>query len=134
MAEDLKTWLTRLEEEIWGQGNLNAIDELFAPDYIGHYPYTSEQSGTELLKCFAAVVHSAFSDISYTIHETILEGDRAVQRWTLQGVHQEEFMGITPKQCRIALPGITILRLGDKGKVVEVWSCWDRMAVMEQLQ
>jgi hypothetical protein len=38
MSEENKAILRRVNDEVFSQGNLDLVDELFAPDYVLHDP------------------------------------------------------------------------------------------------
>ena len=42
MSEENKAIVRRQEEELFTQGNLDAADEVYAPDYVGHDPSNPE--------------------------------------------------------------------------------------------
>lgn len=47
-AEENKVLVRRSFEEVFNQGNLDAIEEIFAPDYVLHDPTSPEEiRGTE---------------------------------------------------------------------------------------
>ena len=38
MCEQAKALVLRHHEEVWTRGNLEAVDEIFAPEFIAHHP------------------------------------------------------------------------------------------------
>jgi hypothetical protein len=42
MSEENKAIIRRQEEELFTQGNLDAADEIYAPNYVGHDPTNHE--------------------------------------------------------------------------------------------
>jgi predicted ester cyclase len=50
----------------------------------------------------------------------------------MSGVQSGSFMNFAPTGKRYDLPGITILKFHD-GKVIERWSCTDRLKQLMQL-
>ncbi len=67
-----------------------------------------------------------------TIDDVFEAGDRVVNRFTMSGVQSGNLMNFSPTGKRYDLPGITILKFRD-GKVVERWSCTDRLKQLVQL-
>jgi len=64
-TEENKRISWRLQEEVFGQGKLESVDELLAPDYVSHAPGDSELSrGPEDIKDIVRAYHSAFPDIT----------------------------------------------------------------------
>ena len=75
---------------------------------------------------------SAFPDKHYTVHDLIAEGDKVVARFTMQGAHKGDYMGIPPTNKRVTLNGIYIIRI-ENGKQVEWWLEGDFISMMQQL-
>jgi steroid delta-isomerase-like uncharacterized protein len=133
MSEENKAISRRFFEEIVGQQNFDAIEEVFAEDYEDHDPANEEQTrGHDGVRAEAQMYLSSFPDMAFTIHEQIAEGDRVVTRWTNRGTHQGELMGIPPTGKQVSADGITIHRIAD-GKIAEGWWNWDTMGLMRQL-
>ncbi len=55
-----------------------------------------------------------------------------VSRWTFQGTHENEFVGVAATGRQVSLSGINIDRIVD-GKFVERWYEMDRLGLMQQL-
>ncbi len=122
----------RVIEEPW-TGNMDAIDELVAPEFVGHNPPLREPNlGPDGFKDFVETYRSAYPDGLITVDAQVAEGDRVVSRWTAHGTHRGELMGIEPTGREITVHGITISRIS-AGKVVESWSNWDALGMLVQL-
>jgi steroid delta-isomerase-like uncharacterized protein len=127
-----KDIVRRLAEEPWS-GSLAAIDELVSPDYIGYDPSQPQPSrGPAGVKEFTQQYLSAFPDGNVTVDEQIAEGDTVATRWTGRGTHRGGLLGIPPTGKEVTVSGITISRLKD-GKVVEEWTIWDTLGMLQQL-
>ena len=132
-AEENKAVVRRELEEIFTQGNLDAAEDVYAPNYYSHQPAGSEDiRGLEAIKQFTAGVRQAFPDMQITIEDQIAEGDKVVTRFTSRGTHQGDFEGIAATGRRIAVEGISIDRMVD-GKSAEAWTIVDTMGMMQQL-
>jgi predicted ester cyclase len=79
-----------------------------------------------------ALVFSAFPDYQSTVEDQVAEGDKVVTRFSSQGTHQGEFLGIAPTGNRVRVTGIDIDRV-EEGKIVEHWSEADLLGMMTQL-
>ena len=97
---DNKALVQHFVGEFWSRGNLNAADELMAPDVVIHQP---EVGGVAGLKVFNTMLRRAFPDWYSTPEEMIAEGDYVAERWTGRGTHQGEFQGISPTANKVAL-------------------------------
>ncbi len=132
-AEENKAVVRRELEEIFNHtGNLDAADEVYTPDYIGHQPAPDDIQGVEGAKQFAAIFRRAFPDLRTTVEDQIAEGDKVVTRWMARGTHEGEFVGIAPTGNQVEITGITISRIAN-GKVAEDWTEYDALGMMEQL-
>ena len=65
--------------EAFNAQNLDAIDELFAPEYVLHIPGSPDVEGPETLKRMVAGTLAALSDPVLTIDDMVAEGDRVVR-------------------------------------------------------
>ncbi len=121
-----------LYDEILNKGNLDAFEELCAPNFVKHAIPPSSDYGIEGSKQSVLMLRKAFPDIKYTVEDMIEDGDKLVARWSAQGTHKGEFMGIPPTGKQVAFTGIEIIRVKD-GKAVEEWEELDRAGLMQQL-
>ncbi len=73
--EENKAVVRRFLEEVFGGGNLELADELFAPDYVLHDPgVPGEVHGPEGMKQYMSMYRSAYPDTHFTIEDQIAEG------------------------------------------------------------
>lgn len=126
----------RLYEEIFGEGNYAAADELLAPHIINHGPGTPPVTGTAGIKQQAELLRTAIPDLRITLNDQFAEGDKVVSRWTGSGTHT----GPLP------LPTGTVEATGNPisfdeiridrhsgGKIAESWWIPDRFTLWAQL-
>ncbi len=64
--------------------------------------------------------------------DVVAEGDRVVVRWSAQGSHEGELMGIPATGKPVKVTGIDISRIV-AGKIVEAWGEFDGMGIMQQI-
>jgi predicted ester cyclase len=126
-TEENKAIVRRLYEEAITQNKLEVFDEI-----IDHAPFPEQDPGLEGFKGVFAMVLSAFPDYHSTVEDQIAEGDKVVTRFSSQGTHQGEFIGIAPTGNRVRVTGIDIARV-EEGKIVESWSEADMLGMMTQL-
>jgi predicted ester cyclase len=109
------------------------VDELLAPDYVGHFPPNPDVAGREAVKQFNRETRTAFPDLQLTIDETIGEGDKVVVRWTMRGTHLGEMRGgIAPTSKPFTVTGTTTNRVVG-GQIAEAWGNIDLLGLMLQL-
>ncbi len=121
-----------LYDEILNKGNLDAFEELCAPNFVKHAIPPSPDYGIEDSKKSVLMLRKAFPDIKYTVEDMIEDGDKLVARWSAKGAHKGEFMGIPLTGKQVTFSGIEIIRVED-GKAVEEWEELDRAGLMQQL-
>jgi len=132
--EQDKTLIRRFIEEIFNQGNLSLVDELFAPDFVEREQLPPGiPKNREGIKVLTGMLRSAFPDFKATIEDILAEGDKVVIRMTWSGTHTGgEFMGIPATGKKVSIGVIDIIRIAG-GKVVEPWGQMDSMLMMQQL-
>jgi predicted SnoaL-like aldol condensation-catalyzing enzyme len=132
-TEQNKKVVLRWREEIWSKRNVNIIDELHAPDFVGHYGgvVPGPIRGREALKQFFAAYLAAF-EINVTPEFVIAEGDKVVVRDTNRVKHTGAFQGISPTGREGTIPSTDIYRIV-AGKIVEQWFEGDFTGLMQQL-
>jgi len=128
----MKALVRRLFEEVWNQGNLAAIDELFAPSYIRYDPAAPEAKGLAGFKQFVVLLRTAFPDLHFTVEEVIAEDDKVMTRALLRGTHRGEYLGIAPTGKPVAVMGMVLLRV-TQGKFQEGWLMMDTLGLLQQL-
>ncbi len=122
-----------MQEDVWNEGNLDAIDELLAEDFVQHSPWKeSELHGREEFKRQVEEFHSAFPDLEGTVDEVIADGDRVANRFTMRATHEGEFMGVEPTGKSVELQG-TIFAHVEDGKIAERWVVDDIYGFLKQL-
>ena len=131
-AQENKANVRRLLEEPWS-GNYEVIDELVDENYIGYDPSSPEPlRGPDGVKEFVSMYRAGYSDARITVDDQLAEGDKVATRWTGQGTHDGELMGIPPTGKQVKVTGLTISRLAN-GKVVEEWTTWDTLGMLQKL-
>ena len=119
-------------EEIWNTGNLAAVDEIVARDYLYHEPYLGPIAGREALKQTVGLYRTVYAGLHFATEDMIVEGDKVVTRWTGTGTHAAEMMGIPATGLDLIGTGITMVRYRGQ-KMVEEWSHWDLLGNLQQM-
>ena len=115
------------------EGNLDVIDAIFAPDFVGHSPLSPEPiRGPGGYKAFLATMGAAMPDLHYPSWTLIAEGDLVVIHMSAEGTFTNALMGIPPNGKKVLLWMINIWRFAD-GKIVEWWHSMDTLGFMQQL-
>ena len=133
MSEQNKATAKRFYDA-WTSGELDAFDEIIAPNYQDHDTQNPNAStpGPAGAKRTAEMYRAAFSDSHFEIEQQLADGDYVSTRWTATGTQDGELMGMPASGKQVAVSGITIDRFED-GKIVEGWTNWDTLGMMQQL-
>lgn len=134
-TEDLKTKIRRAWDEAFHKGNVNALDEIVAPELVNHQPPGPDTKGLTAYKQMVTDLRKAFSDIKFTFDEIIVEGEVNATRWTFQGTHVGQLAAmapIPPTGKRVTMTGIAFVHTVN-GKAVELWQYIDMPGFMQQL-
>ena len=133
MSTENRAIVRRFYEEVWNQRKLDVVDELISPSHALLDPITSgSQAGPELYKRRVVELTTAFPDLSFTVEDTIAEGEKLVVSWIFSGTHQGEFMEIPATGKKISVEGITIHHIRN-GKILDSYARWDALGLMRQL-
>jgi predicted ester cyclase len=130
-TDDNKALVAKRFQEL-DRGNLGVLDELFAPDYVLHFPGTEAPLDLERTKQFYSTLYTALPDLAHTIEEQVAEGDKVVTRWSARGTHRGELLGRASTGIEIVFTGINIYRIVD-GKLAESHVNWDVIGIAQQL-
>ncbi len=122
-----------INENIWNGGNLDLVDQYYAADYVRHeVDYPADPPGSEGLKQFVAMLHTAFPDWNCAVEDMFAAGNEVVSRYLCQGTHTGDLMGLPPTGNHVQFSDTIIHKIVD-GKVVEDWSDYDTLGYFLQL-
>ena len=132
MSEENKELVRRFYEA--GMGDLSAMDEIVAEDFVDHHWLPDMQPGPESAKAwFRDVLGSVFSNMEIKIDFLVAEGDMVDCHFALHGKHTGDFAGIKPKGNAVVVPAISTFRI-EGGKLAEAWELFDSGPFIEQLK
>jgi len=123
MSEEENMALARRYLEAQGKGDLGAMDEVMAPDFVSHTSLLSVQEpDREGKKWAVAQFSAATSNTSVHVEDQVAAGEKVVTRFIMHATHDRgELMGVAPSGGELAFMPIAIHRIV-KGKIVEEWS------------
>jgi predicted ester cyclase len=128
-----KRLVRRALEEIYGNGDLDLVDELFHPDFVDHEPAHPDQpTGPESVRQTVRQLHSAFGELRFDVQDEIAEGDKVVQLVTMSGRHTGPLMGREPSGREFAVRHVYIWRI-EGGRIVEHWGSRDDLGLLSRL-
>ena len=129
---DLKDLTRRTWEEMLPVADFAALSEVIDSEVVNHDLPPGVPNGFAGVRAMIGMLHAAFSQQRYEVHQVIGEGDTVVIEATMHGRHTGDFMGIPPTGREVAMRSIHIVRYRD-GREVETWAIQDRLGLMQQL-
>lgn len=125
-------FVREMADAVWGaDGRVDAIDEYFADDFVGH-EHGETIEGREAYKHLEAGLRQGFPDLRGEIDFVVCQNDLVATRYTATGTHTGELWGVDPTGESGSITGQVIYRLED-GKIVESWHEYDRLGMFQQL-
>ena len=113
--------LVRRYLEARAKGDLNAMDEIMAPNFVNHTLAPGQQPEREGYKRQVAEFVTAFSDVRFVIEDQVAQGDKVVSRISGRGTYdRKEIMGVAPTGREVTSMAIFIHRISG-GKIAEEW-------------
>jgi steroid delta-isomerase-like uncharacterized protein len=108
----------------------DAIERFEAVDYINHNSFVGD--GREANRAFWAAFFAAFPDLTATMDDLVMAGDRVVGRFTYRGTHRGPLLGIPPTGRPIEMRSIDIWRVAG-GEFAEHWDELNLLDLFQQL-
>jgi steroid delta-isomerase-like uncharacterized protein len=131
--EENKVIARRFVEEVQNKGNISAIDDFLADNFVNHSVPPGLPPDREGVKQLFTLFRNAFPDFHAEILDQVAEGDEVVTRKTFYGTQEREFLGIPATGKEMSIELIEILRVSDDGKITDHWNVVDQLGMMQQL-
>jgi len=131
-AADPTAVIRRMFDEGFATGDGAVVDEICSPDLVEHQFGLSGDSAAAIQHVKDAMrhVHGAVPDISFTIEDSVENGDKLWVRVRAQGTATGPFFG-PPSGRPIDFTVFDVVRVVD-GRIVEHWGVPDRFAMLAQ--
>jgi predicted ester cyclase len=121
------------------QGDMAAIHEFLADDFVNHTPllHDLQAKGTEHMATNIQEAGNALPDMRLTADIILAEGDVVAVHYTAGGTHtgtaqHRHIDQIQPSGQEVQMSGLAIYRVRD-GKLTEMWNYDNHMDVLMQL-
>jgi steroid delta-isomerase-like uncharacterized protein len=135
VSEQENKELVRKVEEAWNTQDLDALDDLFAPDFDNSATgIPGLPPGLAGAKMAHAQSMRSFPDRKVHIEEIVAEGDKVAVRARVTGTNKGGFpaFDVPANDARIDVSFIGIYQVRD-GKIVRHWGLNDVPSLMQQL-
>lgn len=116
----------------WEDGDLAAIDELFAADLTYHVPPFPDLDRAGL-RDFVAAFRAGFPEFGVDVHEDVVSGTTTVHRWSCRGVFsgRTPLLPVEPTGNTTTAVGALLFHWTD-GTITEAWHFGDWMGWLTQ--
>ncbi|WP_426243203.1 ester cyclase [Nocardioides sp. LHG3406-4] len=124
--------MRRVFEEGFATGDDGIVDQLCSPDLVEHQFGLSGTGSDAIAHVKAAIrdLHGAFPDMSFTLEDSVVDGDRVWVRARGRGTNSGPFFG-PPSNQPVDITIFDQARVVD-GRIVEHWGVPDRFALLAQ--
>jgi predicted ester cyclase len=124
--------LVRRFFEAQAKGDLAALKEMMAPDFVDHNLLPGQAQGREGYLQSVAEDSATFSDVHNVFEEQLVDDDKVISRISTRSLHDRgEYFGLMPAGKELEVTSITIHRIVG-GKIAEEWSQGSGLAEMTQ--
>ena len=127
---ELKPIVDKLEDA-WNGRNIDALDAIFAPDFVRIVNNQPEAHGVEGYKKAIADFRTAYPDLKLTLDNTIYGESGGATRWVLTGTNTGPGR-MPPTGKSVNIWGLSIVYVAN-GKVTKEIVAYDNQELMEQL-
>ncbi len=128
LTDDIVTDFIRKGESAFNNRNTKELEELIADHLIDH----SVLLGGVDLRQRLARVQTAFPDAKYQVKDYLIDGSAVAWRWSIEGTHEKDIMGIDPTGRRVTINGLSVAVI-EHNKIVQHWEFIDYDAFMTDL-
>jgi steroid delta-isomerase-like uncharacterized protein len=115
--------------ELFSQGHIDAIIDQLGDGYVSH---GFGGGGADNLRQSLQMMRNAFPDLTFTIEDTISEGDKVAVKATLRGTHQGPFAGRPASGNSVEVGSCDVFRVRE-GRIVEAWWLGDSGSMFMQI-
>jgi serine phosphatase RsbU (regulator of sigma subunit)/predicted ester cyclase len=124
--------LVRRFLEAHAKGDLDALEEMLAPDFVNHNLLPGQEPDLEgYLRSFTQY-HAAFSDTHYIVEKQVAEGEEVMTIFTASSIHDRgEWLGLMPAGKEFTALLILVHRVVE-GRIAEEWSQGSGLAELTQ--
>jgi steroid delta-isomerase-like uncharacterized protein len=128
---DGKELVQRIFDEIINKGNMDAIDELMAEDFVDHGPM-GDVHGREAFKQLVSQFRAAVPDMRCEVDHFFQDGDTAGWLVRTTGTHTGDQLGFPATNKSFETVSANIGRMRD-GQAVEHWAEQGMLSMLMQL-
>ena len=106
------------------------VDRFVAVDYVNHNPFVAP--GREGNRVFWSGFFAGLPDLTATMEDLVIAGDRVVGRFAYRGTHTGDLMGVPSTGHAVEMRSIDIWRI-ENDMFVEHWDELNLLQLFQQL-
>ncbi|WP_412544102.1 ester cyclase [Longispora sp. K20-0274] len=122
----------RVPLEIFNEGDVGLINEIFTPDFVEHVTSPGFPEGRAGLRAFVLGMRQAFPDFRYEVLAQVDDGDLHVLYVQASGTMTGDFMAIPATGLSATWLEMHMARMRG-GWIVEHWAVLDQLGMLQQL-
>jgi steroid delta-isomerase-like uncharacterized protein len=130
-VEEQNKALTIRYYEAWDKEDVEALKEIFSPDFVWHI-FSGQDSSLEETIEFLKQQRGLFPDMVFGREDIIAKGDKVIVRYTSRGTNTGDTEDFPATGKKVEFEAIEILRV-ENGKIVECWDVSDDLSFYQQL-
>jgi len=132
--DEMRALVRRHIEEGFNRDDWTVCETTMADDYTAFYGAEGKANvGRDEYVRVCRFLRKSFPDVSITIEDLVVEGDKIVMRYTERGtLSGRAFLGIEPSGQQYVKPGTTVYRVID-GRLAQSWGVEDTLGWFRQL-
>jgi predicted ester cyclase len=124
MSGSLATTIRAANRALIVEGNLEAVGDYFAPDYVAHFTERDLAEGHGFIRRFVGMIRRAFPELRVEVEILVESRDRVAWQRTLRGIQRGDFMGF-PASGRVVVWRDMITSRFRDGLIAEDWAISD---------
>jgi steroid delta-isomerase-like uncharacterized protein len=132
ITDQNKSTVTSFIDALVTKGDLGAVDEFLAEEFVNHDPPLGVTADREGMRQVGAMFRAAFPDWHSELGILLSDGDLVVEHFTASGTQRGVIFGVPASDRTVTVPGINIWRVRD-GRIVERWGRLDELGMLRQL-
>lgn len=111
--------IMRQHADVWTRGNLDAIDQLYTEDFVGHFHGTLVE-GRRSLRAYVESQRDLHPDWRESVQWVIVEGSRGASQAMLEGGAVAALLDIDDARVRLALEQASLFEF-ERGRIARQW-------------
>lgn len=132
-----KARLARFIEQVWDQGDEEAVDLHVADAYVVRHdpgdPWEGQTLDRAGFKDRLRKSRAAFPDQAFDIQALFEDGDAVVMTWLWSATHLGDLPGFPATGATIRMSGATVYAFDADDRLTGHWQITDRLSVYQQL-